>query len=300
MPNTADNPPIGNPDSLTVSDNAVSALSTTNGADGVVIDILANDTDPDPGDASSFWLLDWTQPVDSSGNPIGSLSITLTPDGRQALAFYSNDPSLEVGTHTVTFEYRVGDQWASLSDPSTWPYSVSQETTVTLTITGNSIPGETLTGGNHPQVLTGAGGNDVLLGGNSTDTLIGAGGADSLSGGNGKDFLSGGDGVDTLSGGKGDDTLNGGNGDDLLTGGAGADRFVFDYAFGHDTITDFDPHADKIIVDHNMWGSFPDVMAHAVEAPGETVVLTSDFGGFTITLHGVELEDLRSSDFLFT
>jgi hypothetical protein len=300
MPNTADHPPIGNPDAFTVSDNAVAALSTTNGADGVLIDILANDTDPDPGDAAHFWLLDWTQPVDSTGKAVGTLSITLTPDGRQALAFFSDDPALAVDTHMVTFTYRVGDQWASLSDPTTWPYSVSQPTTVTLTITGNAIPGETLSGGNHPQVLTGGGGNDVLIGGNSTDTLIGGAGADTLSGGNGKDSLSGGDGNDRLDGGNGDDTLNGGAGDDTLTGGNGADRFVFDYAFGHDVITDFDPHNDKIVVDHNMWATFSDVMAHAVQGPGETVVLTSDFGGYTITLQGVELGDLSSRDFLFT
>ncbi|MDB5442261.1 MAG: Hemolysin-type calcium-binding protein [Phenylobacterium sp.] len=300
MPNIADHPPIGNPDAITVSDNAVAALSTTNGADGVLIDILANDTDPDVGDAASFWLLDWTQPVDSAGLPIGSLSITLTADGRQALAFFSDDPSLETGTHTVTFSYRVGDQWANLSDPATWPYSVSQPTTVTLTITGNMIPGETLTAGNHAQVLTGHGGNDVLLGGNGADTLIGAGGADTVSGGNGKDSLSGGDGNDKLDGGNGDDTLNGGNGDDLLTGGHGSDRFVFGYAFGHDTITDFGEDNDKIVVDHNMWVNFADVMAHAVQLPGETVVLTSDFGGYTITLHNVELADLKSSEFLFT
>jgi Ca2+-binding RTX toxin-like protein len=281
MPNIADLPPIGVPDTFTESDNAVSALSTTNGPDGVVLDILANDTDPIPGNASSFWLLDWTQPVDASGNPIGSLSLALTPDGRQALAFFSDDSSLAVGTHTVTFSYRVGDQWASLSDPTTWPYSVSQETKVTLTITGNSIPGETLTGGNHAQLLTGGAGNDLLVGGNGGDTLIGGAGADTFIGGNGGDVL------------------NGGPGDDLLTGGHGPNRFVFDYGFGHDTITDFDPHNGKIVVDHNMWGSFSDVMTHAVQGP-HGVVLTSDFDGNTITLLGVKVSSLHASDFIFT
>lgn len=299
MPNTADIPPVGVPDAFTESDNAVSALSTTNGPDGVILDVLANDTDPIAANASYLWLLDWTQPVDASGNPIGSLSIALTPDGRQALAFFSNDPSLAVGTHTVTFSYRVGDQWASLSDPTTWPYSVSQETKVTLTITGNAIPGETLTAGNHAQVLTGGAGNDLLVGGNGGDTLIGGAGADTLIGGNGKDLLLGGPGNDVLIGGNGPDTLNGGPGDDLLTGGHGPNRFVFDYGFGHDTITDFDPHRDKIVVDHNMWGSFSDVMAHAVQGP-QGVVLTSDFDGNTITLLGLKGSSLHASDFIIT
>jgi Ca2+-binding RTX toxin-like protein len=310
-----DHPPVAAPDAFTLTANQA-ALDTqttftyvdqdgvtqtvTQDVFGALIDPLANDTDPDPSDIGHFWIFNITQPVDENGNPVGSVSIEQDANGHDVVRFYDNDPALQVGTHTITFTYQAADEWANANDPATWPTTVSAPATVTLTITGNSIPGETLTAGNHPQALTGGGGNDYLIGGNSGDTLVGAAGADTLAGMNGKDSLSGGDGLDKLNGGNGDDTLNGGNGDDLLTGGNGADRFVFDYAFGHDTITDFDPHHDTIAVDHNMWASFADVMAHAVAGPGETVVLTSDFGGYTITLLDTELHDLRASDFLFT
>lgn len=299
MPLTSDHPPVGVADSFTFTADAAAQLSTGLGPDGQLIDILANDTDPDLGDAAHFWLLDWTQPVDETGAAIGSLSITATDDGRQALSFFSDNPDLQVGTHTITFAYRVADQWASQGDSSTWPYSVSQWTTVTITVTGNATPGETICGGNHPQVITGGAGNDNLCGGNSGDTLIGAAGADTVSGENGKDSLSGGAGNDNLFGGNGADTLNGGLGDDTLSGGNGPDVFVFDAGFGHDKITDFDTRTDTISVDHNMWGVWESVQSHAVQA-GSDVVLTSLDGLNTLTLVGVSLKSLSASDFLFT
>ena len=331
-----DHPPVAVADAITLSANQAALDTQTSftyvDADGVTqsvtqdvygttFDVLANDTDPDPTDAGHFWIFDFTQQVDASGAAAGTLSVEKDANGHDVLRFYDTDPALQTGTHTVTFTYRAADEWANANDSATWSNSVSQPATVTLTITGNSIPGETITGGNHPQALTGGGGNDLLLGGNQKDTLSGGGGADTLAGGNGKDLILGGDGNDRLYGGSlprpddhhgdngsgdddhgdgGPDTLNGGNGDDTLTGGHGHDLFVFDYAFGHDVITDFDPHTDKISVDHNMWTSFADVMAHAVEGPHEVVTLTSDFGGYTITLLDTELHDLRSSDFIFT
>ena len=295
---------------------------------GTTMDVLSNDTDPDPGDAGHFWIFDFTQPVDAQGNTVGTLSVEKDANGHDVLRFYDSDPALETGTHTVTFTYRAADQWAVKADPTTWPTTVSQPATVTITITGNSIPGETLCGGNHNDSLTGAGGNDLLMGGNGKDTLIGGAGADTMAGGQGKDLILGGDGNDRLYGGNapsacacpnghddhgddhhddhGDDggdapdTLNGGAGDDTLTGGHGPDRFVFDYAFGHDVITDFDAHNDKIEVNHDMWTSFDDLKAHAVQMADHSLVITSDFGGYTLTLLDTSLRELRSSDFIFT
>lgn len=330
-----DRPPTAVADAITVSANQASldtqVTTTYVDADGVTqmvvqdvygttLDVLGNDTDPDAGDAGKFWIFDFTQPVDAQGNVAGSLSVEKDASGHDVLRFYDADPSLETGTHTVTFSYRAADQWAVSSDPATWPTTVSQPATVTITITGNSIPGDTQCGGDHNDVLTGGGGNDLLMGGNGKDTLTGGGGADTLAGGNGKDLILGGDGNDRLigggysdcpcehghdddygdkDGGDAPDTLNGGAGDDTLTGGHGPDRFVFDYGFGHDVITDFDPHTDKIVVDHNMWASFADVTAHATQV-GADVVLTSDFGGYTITLQNVKIASLFSSDFSFT
>jgi len=72
-------------------------------------------------------------------------------------------------------------------------------------------------------------------------------------GGRGADILSGGNADDALYGGRGNDTLNGGEGNDLLNGGKGRDTFKFDIGFrynpGFDTIADFDPKKDRIVVE---------------------------------------------------
>lgn len=61
--------------------------------------------------------------------------------------------------------------------------------------------------------------------------------------------VSGTTGRDTLVGSAGDDVISGGIGADTLTGGAGADQFVFSsLRDGTDTITDFQPGIDRIVL----------------------------------------------------
>lgn len=341
-----DTAPVAVPDKFTLSANAVSQVThsifTYTDADGILqtvdtlvngvtLDVTANDTDANPNDAGHFWIFGLTQPVDSHGNPAGVTSVDTDATGRQVVRFYEAHPSL-TQTTTVTFSYRVGDQWAT-SDPATWPNTVSPPTTVTLTITGNAIPGQTITAPegdcwDRGYVLNGGAGNDLLLGGEGNDTLNAGPGADTLVGGEGNNVLNGGDGGDVLIGGghvyghsdehsrhkalysveSGDEwsdgeggrnTLTGGAGDDTMTGGGSHDRFVFNYGFGHDVVTDFHPHRDKIAVDHNMWPSFEDLKAHAKQV-GHDVLLTSDFGGNTITLQHMKLSWLFAGDFIFT
>jgi Ca2+-binding RTX toxin-like protein len=109
-------------------------------------------------------------------------------------------------------------------------------------------------------------------------------------------WIVGNDAVNNLSGGGGNDILDGGLGNDRLTGGTGADSFVFETGYGNDVITDFNS-ADTIrlhVAGVSNWASF---LLHASETGNSTVV---DFGSSSITLQGVHLSELQSSEFLFT
>lgn len=67
--------------------------------------------------------------------------------------------------------------------------------------------------------------------------------------------LNGTGGRDTLVGSAGDDVITGGMGADILTGGAGADQFVFNsLAEGVDTVTDFQPGTDRIVLTRLLQG----------------------------------------------
>ncbi|MEG4283439.1 calcium-binding protein [Microcoleus sp. A006_D1] len=115
-------------------------------------------------------------------------------------------------------------------------------------------------GGKGNDLIDGGDGNDLVSGDKGNDTVLGGAGNDTVFGGEGNDFVGGGDGNDLLYGGKGNDTVDGGagndsifgdRGSDVLTGGAGSDTFYFSGFggdFGVDTITDFTPGQDKIVL----------------------------------------------------
>ncbi len=108
---------------------------------------------------------------------------------------------------------------------------------------------DTLDGGTDADTLDGGDSSDLLLGGEGADVLMGGAGTDTLRGGEGVDLLLGGASADVLEGGDGDDTLIGGAGNDRLTGGAGNDMFQFNTAADRsDTIVDFTPGADDILI----------------------------------------------------
>jgi beta-glucanase (GH16 family) len=99
-----------------------------------------------------------------------------------------------------------------------------------------------------------------------------------------------------LVGGTGDDVLVG-RGGDTLTGGGGHDTFVFHAKFGLQTVTDFDPQADVISINHTMFASFASVLQHAVQS-GTSTIITYDASD-VITLKNTTMSALGSGNFVF-
>lgn len=137
---------------------------------------------------------------------------------------------------------------------------------------GNALDNKLIAGYSGNYYLYGGDGNDYIQGGEkSGNYLYGEAGNDTIiasqspfntnymDGGAGNDKLTGGfNGAgDTLLGGSGNDELIGLLGNDTLTGGAGADKFVFNANDGVDTITDFTPVDDTIVVSAGGFGSVP-------------------------------------------
>ncbi|HWD25528.1 MAG TPA: calcium-binding protein [Rhizomicrobium sp.] len=122
------------------------------------------------------------------------------------------------------------------------------------------------------------------------ENLVLAGGADT-------DYLYGHAGDDTLIGGAGNDTLNGGTGDDTLTGGSGVDTFQFLNGDGKDTITDFTPGTDHLILHSYDVMSFAALQGLMTQSGADTVI-TFDPNN-VITLHNVTIAQLHAGDFMF-
>jgi Ca2+-binding RTX toxin-like protein len=147
--------------------------------------------------------------------------------------------------------------------------------------------------------------------------LKGDAGVDSLNGGNGNDILIGGLGSDIIVGGTGNDVLFGGGGSDELSGGAGNDCFVFDVwgsavaaqttnlaVGGIDTITDFNPLQDKIVL-VNSTPTFNSRLSLSYKYFGaliETTVslkFSNEWNGLQVPIAKVSLGlELQQSDFI--
>lgn len=225
-------PPVTPPD-------ARDDLASTKAGKKVVIDVLANDSDPDGRlDPRSVALVDMpdhgTARVDAKTG-----KITYTPD--------------RGFTGTDTFEYQVADN-DGLTDTATVRVTVGgsggggggggKDEPVPPYIPGDGVRwngtgrGESKTGTNASDILFGDAGNDVLRGWGGNDHLRGGDGNDEVYGDAGDDWLQGGFGNDRLYGGPGNDLLGGGENNDTLYGQGGLDSFVFREGHGRDTIMD--------------------------------------------------------------
>jgi VCBS repeat-containing protein len=215
-----------------VNDAPVAASDSASVAEdsAVLIDVLANDSDVD-GDAMAIVL----------GGAKSALGASLVLDHGQVRYIADADSfDLLAAGQSVTdsFTYSADDGHGGLSAPVTVKVTVSEA--------GDN---QLLNGSNKGDTFIDAAGHDTTYnGGNGDDVLSGGDGADTLYGNNGSDILFGGSGIDHLDGGNGTDILVGGAGDDVLTGGNGPDTFVITADSGRDTITDFRPNLDHIVV----------------------------------------------------
>ncbi len=169
---------------------------------------------------------------------------------------------------------------------------------------------DTLAGQQGEDTVYGGDGNDSVKGGNETDLLYGDAGNDTVEGrlgddivhgGSGNDVMHGNEGNDIIIGDSGFDTLYGGTGDDVLTGGSNWDVFVFNDAFGNDTVTDFDVANDFEVIDLSGVGEitdFADLLANHTMQFGADLQISVHLGS-SVTLLGVQKDDLSESDFLF-
>ena len=149
-------------------------------------------------------------------------------------------------------------------------------------------------GGNGNDVIDGGAGVDILRGGSQDDRLNGGADNDVAFGGTGRDDIAGGDGNDLLFGRGGFDVLNGGAGDDTLEGGIQADQFIFEGAFGNDTITDFAAtnNAERINLSAvNAISDFQDLIDNHMSQVDANVVIDDGVGKH---YHPVRRDALRS------
>jgi Ca2+-binding RTX toxin-like protein len=123
-----------------------------------------------------------------------------------------------------------------------------------------------------------------------------------LTGGSLRDVLFGYDGNDTLTGAGGNDYLDGGRGNDTMIGGAGPDQFVFRYADGDDTITDFTAGSaaghDVIQLLGLDIADFASLQSHMTQIINNTLIAID--GHDTIFLQNVSMASLTADDFLFS
>ncbi|NCC20840.1 MAG: hypothetical protein EOM26_00085 [Alphaproteobacteria bacterium] len=102
-------------------------------------------------------------------------------------------------------------------------------------------------------------------------------------------------GTDELYGGKGDDIIFAGKGYEEVRGGGGSDRFVYEPGDGRDTILDFDPRNDVIVLNGFSAHRFSDV---DVQDRSDGVRIVVD-GETLVDLQGVGYASFKAANIVF-
>lgn len=135
--------------------------------------------------------------------------------------------------------------------------------------------------------------NNTITLGNGTDKVT-AGSGSTIKVGNGADTITAGA-NSTVTLGNGSDTVTAVS--SLINGGNGHDTFVFTGSFGQDTITNFNPLHDNIVLAQAMFANFGAVQSDMRQV-GANTVITLDSAD-SITLTDVKTSSLHASDFRF-
>ena len=242
---------------------------------------------------TSYVMADYQELVDSWGFgsvvELASDSANIIEAITSGLKTASLDLTLDVSSDDYGYVAGMTPEVYESAGPGTYTFDISLE-----------IPADAESFGSDTVTFSIPGYGDISLdveiasvdmaGDETAETLMGDAGPNAIYG-------AGGD--DTLVGEGGDDVLDGGSGDDTLTGGLGDDVFVFEDGSGRDVITDFDAAGGDDVIDLRRVTSvstYADVIAAASQVGDDTVVDLS--GSDSLTLLGVNVEDLREEDIL--
>ncbi|MBM2221137.1 Hint domain-containing protein [Sulfitobacter pseudonitzschiae] len=221
--------------------DAVDDVAATFNQDPVLIDALANDTDPD-GD--KLTITNVSVPAALGVAIIQDNKVLFTPaadyEGIVNISYTVEDPS--GASDTANIQVTVNDGIVS---------GTAGNDLINAGYTGD-VGGDMVDAGDNEfsddptkaddDIIEAGDGNDTVFAGNGNDLVNGGEGNDSLNGGMGNDTLNGEGGNDTINGGAGDDLINGGAGDDVIKGGDGSDTIYG--GDGNDVITSSDPDND--------------------------------------------------------
>lgn len=194
--------------------------------------VLANDTDPVPGNSLSVSAINGLS--DNVGHSVAGEfgTLTLNADGSYSYVDTAKPRDLpHKGVGEDVFTYTASDGHGGTSD-----------STLTIVVTRPNqeytlgTPGQTLTNGNGPAVLDGALGDQTLIAGNSRVVLIGGP----------------------------NDTLIAGHSRDTFVFGP--------TNFGANTIENFDVRKDTIQIDDTLFANFAAVQSHAAQIGADTVI----------------------------